>query len=196
MTSPQTKNILINYYITVTIIALLVVGVIVLTIIANGSPFDLRNKALDQRRVNDFMNLSSQINSYYNTNNKLPASLNNLNDTYYKNSLKDPETNKLYDYTIVSGEAYKLCTTFSTAGDQNGETITKDLAVSSSSSSGSAIAPAPPDYYVQSYKHNKGYDCIQFRVQNYNKPIPLDQPTSAPGSSITTTGSAERLTIN
>lgn len=96
---------------TIGVVALLVVGFVVI-----GSPQQQRAYRFDDERVNDLQSISYGIESYWNTNSKLPAALSDLQDQYTSsNAVTDPETDLPYAYRVVDADTYELCATFSYA---------------------------------------------------------------------------------
>jgi len=86
-----------------------------------GSPFTLRMKRFDERRVNDLQNIQYQIVNFYQRKGSLPNNLDELKDPIAGFNIPlDPDTAVSYGYEKVSdspiGEAglsFKLCADFS-----------------------------------------------------------------------------------
>jgi hypothetical protein len=92
-------------------------GVIALALIAIvagfatiGSPATQRAREFDMQRLNDLATISSEIQFSYSQNEKLPASLDALNQPYL--NLRDPQANTLYEYRIINDTQYELCAVF------------------------------------------------------------------------------------
>lgn len=92
----------------------LVLAVIVTALVSIGSPAKQRKLNQDSQRIYDLVNISYEINDYYYKEEKLPTVLNDLlkNNDYYMPKLKDPVTDKNYEYIVVDSENYKLCAEF------------------------------------------------------------------------------------
>lgn len=94
------------------------VGVlVVLTVLAGfliiGSPRDQRILRVDQQRVSDLQNIQSQVVTYWQQKESLPATLTELNDPIAGFTVPtDPETGEAYGYTRQSPLDFTLCATF------------------------------------------------------------------------------------
>src|SRR3989338_8187185 len=79
-----------------------------------GSPFTLRMKMFDERRVNDFQNIQYQIVNFYQKKGVLPNSLDELKDPIAGFNIPvDPENTSSYGYEKNSDLNFKLCANFS-----------------------------------------------------------------------------------
>ncbi|MCK9361025.1 hypothetical protein M0Q28_02230 [Patescibacteria group bacterium] len=99
-----------------------VVAVVVAGLWLAGSPAEERARRLDSARISDMQNISNAIDQYYNANKMLPSDLDTLSkarETYYVNSVVDPETMLPYEYTIRDTDTYDLCATFATDNSQD-----------------------------------------------------------------------------
>ena len=68
-----------------------------------GSPFTLRMKRFDERRVNDLQNIQYQIVNFYQRKGVLPNSLDELKDPLSGFNIPlDPDTNASYEYEKVT----------------------------------------------------------------------------------------------
>ena len=89
------------------------------------SPKVARDRRLDQILMQNIYQLESAVNSYYEQQEMLPASLSDLDniDIYYdKKALSDPETGRAIDYNLLSVDSFELCATFRVASyDQERE---------------------------------------------------------------------------
>ena len=144
-----------KYYIFIILLGILVFGLIVAGFIEVGTPLDKRAIAADNKRLSSFSAISYLINDYYYAKSKLPNSLSELkiSGSY---STSDPETKKTYDYKKISDTSYNLCTTFSTDSE---EAAKKNRSVRAYDYS--------DDYDYSDKKHKKGYDCIEYKVEDY-----------------------------
>jgi hypothetical protein len=91
----------------------LVVGVVGYGLFVVGTPAQQRLLQLDERRVSDLQSITHAIDSYWERNESLPATFEDLrNPVYYVSSFEDPKTTQAYEYRIVAGQTYELCATF------------------------------------------------------------------------------------
>lgn len=99
------------------VVILSVVVVVVAGLWLAGSPAQERARRLDGSRVSSLQSIANAIDQYYNTNKTLPPDLETLSkarETYYLNSLVDPETNMPFEYAVRDTDTYDLCATFAT----------------------------------------------------------------------------------
>ncbi len=143
-----------NYYIFT---GVLVVLSLILAALAVENPFLVKDRKQDATILSTFSSISSQINSYYIKNKKLPETLEDINSTYKNNS---------YDYATKTATSYQLCATF----------LTEYIA---------SPTPDNPMYYDYEYDygygtkpHARGYDCIEFKLSSYT--IQSANPTVTP----------------
>lgn len=81
-----------------------------------GTPRAQRQLRADSQRLMQLYYLSGQIKGYWNTHgSQLPASLEDANGTL----ATDPITHMRYEYIAGSGSQYRLCATFTDAGQSN-----------------------------------------------------------------------------
>ena len=72
-----------------------------------GSPFTLRMKRFDERRVNDLQNIQYQVVNFYQRKGSLPNNLDELKDPIAGFNIPlDPDTNASYEY-----EKFRTCLT-------------------------------------------------------------------------------------
>lgn len=95
-------------------------AVLVVALINVGSPTENRLLSLDQKRINDLNNFNVCVQNFWFEKKALPESLGALEDwgRCYNpdNRLTDPETQAPYGYEKLGPDKYKLCATFSRAG--------------------------------------------------------------------------------
>ena len=83
-----------------------------------GSPFTLRMKRFDERRVNDLQNIQYQVVNFYQRKGNLPNGLLELEDPISGFNIPlDPASAASYGYEKVSDINFKLCADFSLAND-------------------------------------------------------------------------------
>lgn len=85
-----------------------------------GSPSQARQYRLDEQRVSDLQNIQSQLVAYWQSKQKLPANLNELNDPLSYFALpKDPTTGEDYGYRTTNAPganpSFEICATFAAA---------------------------------------------------------------------------------
>lgn len=103
--------------ITSSVVSIVILASIVYGIIVIGLPSTQRAKNLDQTRINDLMNIQSQI-VYTEWQNKgdIPVSLDGLKDPINNYTVPvDPETKQNYEYKKISTNSFELCATFKTS---------------------------------------------------------------------------------
>jgi len=110
------------------------------------SPTETRNRKMDSAILSSFNKIGTAINDYYNDEKKLPESLEEIAVEFNyvtDRDLKDPVTDKGYEYKIVGNKKYELCATFRTSN--------KDI--------------PSPDYLEGLWPHAVGYQCLRQRVK-------------------------------
>lgn len=139
---------------------------IVITFVASlfivESPKLARNRQIDQKVIGNFYEIDANLNSYYQTNKKLPAQLSDLKTEfpYLNDSLfQNPVTNEVFKYQIKGDREYELCATFLT--DAKDTTKNRDIS-----------------YYTDSrWPHGLGYQCLTQRIQPLVKDgVPIEAP--------------------
>ena len=139
-----------------------------------GSPFTLRMKRFDERRVNDLQNIQYQIVNFYQRKGVLPNSLDELKDPIAGfNIPHDPDTNASYEYEKISdlptGQAslsLKLCANFSLAsGDTQigSKNMTRPVPISSE------VYPTDENWW-----HGSGKQCFDRKIDKDLYPILKD----------------------
>lgn len=98
-------------------------GVIGLTVIGAflivGSPQTARLRLADTQRVNDLQLLQSQIVSHWQSKEKLPKKLSDLENSISGFTIpKDPETNADYGYKAIGDLRFELCAIFNLASQE------------------------------------------------------------------------------
>ena len=93
-----------------------------------GSPYTQRLYKYDEQKVNDLMQLNSEIMNYYSTQGMLPKTLSDIATNYYL-PLNDIQTGKSYEYRKTGEVTYEVCAEFNkpSPGDtpKGGDTIVK-----------------------------------------------------------------------
>ncbi len=147
----------------------LVLLVIIWSFTVMGSPFKQRQLRLDDRRVNDLMNMQYQVINYWQQKEKLPEKLSDLANPLSGYSLPvDPEFEKgmAYEYAVKDAKklTFELCAAFSLPMPKGwreysgGRTVPmmgypeKDVAVS---------YPYPGGGVNESWDHEAGRTCFE-----------------------------------
>lgn len=130
-------------------VTFLVILAIVLGFFAGGSPKNERLRKFDLERVANLQEISRGISSYARDNNRLPKDFDEILDNalyaFYLSNVNDPETQKQYEYRIISFTEYELCAEFST--------------------SSTIDAPVRSPYGVSKWnEHSSGRVCQELRV--------------------------------
>jgi hypothetical protein len=103
---------------------ILVLAAVVGAFFIVGSPMTARLTQFDQQKVSDLQGIQYQIVNYWQSKEKLPATLSDLNDAIsgYKVPV-DPQNSANYEYNIkdATNLSFELCATFNKSGsDQYG----------------------------------------------------------------------------
>lgn len=98
-----------------------VVGVGAAGLYVSGSPTQERARRLDEQRVSDLENVSNGIDQYWNMNQVLPKSLEELQAgrNIYIDSIIDPDSGEPYIYERIGDVTYQLCANFTTETTQD-----------------------------------------------------------------------------
>lgn len=139
-----------------------------------GSPFTLRMKRFDERRVNDLQNIQYQIVNFYQRKGVLPNSLNELKDPLAGFNIPfDPDTAASYGYEKISdlptGQAslsFKLCADFSLASD---------IPVDQKGASRPAPVLFGDPYLNENWQHGQGSVCFDRKIDKDLYPVLKDK---------------------
>lgn len=117
-----------------------------------GTPAHARLARFDAQKVTDLQALQSQITSYYQAKQKLPASIADLNTSLSYGPLPvDPQTGESYTYQTSGALSFKLCADFnaqSTPYQGGGRTVTAPMPIGGKG----AIA--------DNWSHGEGQQCF------------------------------------
>lgn len=146
--------------------------VIVLAVLVAGfffveSPTVVRQKRHDQQIVQNFENIYNAVTAYYNNNDTIPQSLEDLvsdpSREYYiiQDYLKDPETEEMFQYEKLAADTYKICASFYLSNKDDSE---DDY----------------DEFLQEKWAHDSGEQCFERRVEKYKndssnipKPVPV-----------------------
>jgi len=103
------------------------IGIIILAVVAIGSgffivgtPAQARLARFDAQKISDLQNIQSQITSYYQAKQKLPAVITDLNNSLnYGPVPVDPQSGEPYSYQATGALAFKLCAVFNAQSRAN-----------------------------------------------------------------------------
>jgi hypothetical protein len=98
------------------VVVLMVAAVIGVGLYVAGSPERVRDLRLDETRSNDLQQIASAVDTAYDRDAALPATLDALKaacrQDCYLPSLIDPKTGAQYEYRTTGATTYELCATF------------------------------------------------------------------------------------
>ncbi|PIT96705.1 hypothetical protein COT82_01830 [Candidatus Campbellbacteria bacterium CG10_big_fil_rev_8_21_14_0_10_35_52] len=149
---------LLVYVVSFAVLASIVGGFFII-----GSPFSLRMKRFDERRVNDLQNIQYQIVNFYQRKGGLPNNLGELKDPITGFNIPlDPERATSYDYEKVSELSFKLCADFSLESDAQIDlkNMTRSIPVFLGDS-----------YLNENWQHSSGRQCFDRKIDKDLYPI-------------------------
>lgn len=130
----------------------LVIVVLISSFFVIESPTEARGRKLDQKIISNFETIKRGLETYYRDNQKLPESLKTLEEQNYSyvdsKEFMEGGSEKYYDYRIIEGKRFELCATFN---------------------SSSVIGGKETAYNSANWKHDKGYQCIQKVIEEWEK---------------------------
>jgi hypothetical protein len=128
----------------------LVAIAIVASFFVIGSPTTARLTQFDNQKISDLSRIQDEIVNYSKAKEKLPITLNDLNDSISGfNVPVDPQSKANYEYKIldVSNLSFSLCTTFNKQSNSKNEQMTKPIYYD--------------NLYTQNWNHSAGYFCFE-----------------------------------
>lgn len=96
----------------------IIAAVFVSALLIAESPQQARERKLDEAILEDFETISRGLDAYYDGNQKLPATLEELESEVLfvtDENLEDSETGRKYEYRVVGNRKYQLCAVFRTS---------------------------------------------------------------------------------
>lgn len=127
-----------------------------------GSPESARLMKFDNQRVSDLQTIQWQVINYWQTKQKLPGSIADMEDPLTGfTAPKDPQTGADYSYKPGEGMSFELCATFSA----------KSLGTSADAASRPTVATDP---YGENWQHDAGETCFE-RVIDPQRFPPLNK---------------------
>lgn len=129
------------------IAALFVLAAVVCGFLVIGSPSQRRAIRFDEQRVNDLSSIQWEVLNYWQTRQKLPATLADLEDEFsgYRAPV-DPETGEVYEYKGTSALTFELCATFAREDMMSDEVST---------------LPRDPWSMNEVFEHGAGHSCFE-----------------------------------
>ena len=140
------KIISLYFYLSLLVIIAAFVGALFVV----ESPSATRNRKMDEKIIRNFNQIDSAINNYYNENEKLPISMEVLQEEFnYINDkdLIDPISKEKYEYNVIENRKYELCTVFRTSN--SGEEASKGY------------------YFDERWLHDAGKQCLSQKVRDF-----------------------------
>ncbi len=107
------------------------IGVAVLAVVVIGSgffivgtPAQARLARFDSQKVNDLQSIQYQVVNYWQAKQKLPATINDLNNSLaYGPIATDPQTKESYVYKATGTLSFQLCATFNVQSRGNQQSV-------------------------------------------------------------------------
>tara|TARA_Y100000310_G_C20411763_1_gene682361 strand:+ start:369 stop:824 length:456 start_codon:yes stop_codon:yes gene_type:complete len=134
----------------VAVVSIAVVASIIYGFVLIGSPAGQRLVKFDQTREGDLQNIAFAIDAYWERNDQIPESLEDLKSPlFHVRSITDPKTGVEYEYRALTDVSYELCAVFETESSQ-------------------AARPIP--FSAQTWEHGIGKVCFENEVIISNSP--------------------------
>lgn len=112
-----------------------------------GSPFEQREKRLDERRVQDLQSIQNYITNYWQNKETLPENVDDLEDPLLGVIVPvDPEMGESYEYRVIDNLKFELCATFKTES-KDGQSAIPEI-----------YPPRSQDY---NWQHKVGRNCFE-----------------------------------
>ena len=135
-----------------------------------GTPWDARHYRLDTQKVSDLQDIQSQIITYWQQKQKLPATLGDLNDSLsYQTIPTDPQTHAQYEYTATGAASFSLCATFNATSQSN----------EANGIESEPMIPAGASVASDNWAHAAGHVCFARTIDPERYP-PFNAPAAAP----------------
>lgn len=130
-------------------------------IILIGSPAMQRARNMDEQRVNDLMDIQSQVIRVWQAKGVLPKTLSDVNDPLSNYTVpKDPKTNQDFEYNVLSSTSFELCATFETKSDQQMTTMAVTANIS-----------YPMQTVNETWQHDAGRTCFDRTIDTKLYPV-------------------------
>lgn len=152
-----------KHFVLLAVLTFLVLAAVGFGIQLSGTPMENRAIRYDEIRMSDFNSIKTGIESYYQDNLRVPATLEQLTAIRIKTKMpfmkkipKDPATKTVYTYTPAGTAQYKICATFETSSSEIEKRKTGILDSLTSS-----------ELYGEDRSHPKGNFCFSRSVASY-----------------------------
>lgn len=147
----------------------IIISIVAISIIAGffilGTPQEERSRRFDVQRINDLQAIQYQVVNYWQTKEKLPEKLTDLEDPISGfRSPVDPQTSQNYIYEIKNKLSFSLCANFSQAQTiEQPTTGLTDAKIPSPPIQPAAVAtPSPQKLGVEwNWEHKAGVTCFE-----------------------------------
>ena len=98
------------------IVVLLVVACLAYSMFLLGTPGEQRSLRFDEQRISDLRNISRNVDLYWEVNQQLPESFDDMSGPRYSISLlyTTRSPNEEYEYQAIEEAGYELCAVFTT----------------------------------------------------------------------------------
>jgi type II secretory pathway pseudopilin PulG len=148
---------------------LLFIAVTVYSFYTLGNPWQTLAKNRDEQRLNHISDLKLMVDSYYQRVHKLPSTLQDVTTT-----VKDPSSQKLYDYFMDTDTDYRLCASFETNAYETNTSATPEYSLPMSSSVNS--------FAIKASSTSANYRCFSYSVAPTMPTFAPRSPTQVPTS--------------
>ena len=130
-------------------LTVVVVIAVIAGISAAGSPLRARGKKLDETRVRDLVSIANRLDAYWREHRELPTGLAELKDSrlYAPTSIRDPQTEAVYEYRVTGDGTYELCADFEQSTEPNQPR---------------SVSPQPSRFW----EHEAGWNCFQAEIRS------------------------------
>lgn len=133
-----------------------------------GTPVDQRLLRFDQEKVNDLQNIQWQIVNFWQSKERLPETLTELDDPISGFVVPvDPQTKEQYEYRVISGLTFELCAEFN---KENVESVALNAR---------AVKPVPIrgefGFEDASWQHGEGKVCFERTIDPDLYPVRKDR---------------------
>jgi hypothetical protein len=151
-------------------VSVLVVATILSGFLIIGTPSQVRLYRFDDEKVSDLESIQSAVVSYWQTEDALPASLADLNDSLGGFTVPtDEQTGAQYGYATTSDLSFELCATF------NAETQPDSPTVTSVSIAPASVGDSGQDLETDTWYHEAGNVCFNRTIDPKRYP-PFTKP--------------------
>jgi hypothetical protein len=151
---------MVNYGVALLVLVSIVAGFFII-----GTPQQIRAQKQDSIRIQDLQNIQYQVVNYWQSKQKLPAALTDLNDPISNFSVPvDPQTGSNYVYKSTGTTSFQLCATFNAAAaaPYGGTTLARPAAPMPAGDVGKPIQ--------DNWQHGAGQQCFDRTIDPQRYP--------------------------